>query len=373
MRRSLFQGVSPCLKKRIFIFSSIIPYGFCGIVRNRAIFGKALKMLKRMGYAIIGLKGHLEMGNLLLASASPRRRRILRGMGYDFDACSVSATEKNESDDPARLVAGNALSKNSEARRLFPDKHILSSDTIVWFGGRAIGKPKDMEDAAALLRSYSGLEQSVYTAVAFSSPGKKPVMGIEASIVRFKTITEKIAIEYARAVSPLDRAGAYDIGEHGDMIIEDFSGDISNIEGLPINLTRNLLSSMPLSMDDLLKAAAMAAEKSYSGYSQFPVGAAILTDAGKLYTGCNIENSSYGLSICAERVAAAKAASDGARAFKAVAIAGGRDRIAYPCGACRQFLSEFCGPQTRVVCANLSLSKIERFTLGELLPASFSL
>ena len=123
----------------------------------------------------------------------------------------------------------------------------------------------------------------------------------------------------------------------------------------------------------LCDAAAEAAKHSYSPYSRFPVGAAILAEDGRLFLGCNVENGSYGLTMCAERTAAFKAVSEGARHFRAVAVAGGTDVPAYPCGACRQVLAEFCDRATPVHCTTLDRAKTETFTLGDLLPHAFGL
>ena len=103
------------------------------------------------------------------------------------------------------------------------------------------------------------------------------------------------------------------------------------------------------------------------------MGAAVLTLDGQIYTGCNVENISYGLSVCAERTALFKAVSGGCRAFAAIAVAGGDKRPAAPCGACRQVLAELCLPEMPVFIARLKKgSKVTATTLGTLLPMSFS-
>ena len=98
----------------------------------------------------------------------------------------------------------------------------------------------------------------------------------------------------------------------------------------------------------LIAAAKHAAENAYAPYSKIKVGAAILCADGTIFTGCNVENSSYGASICAERSAAAKAVSEGRRDFTAIAVVSNLPGFTYPCGICRQFLSEF-NPQMRVI------------------------
>lgn len=122
----------------------------------------------------------------------------------------------------------------------------------------------------------------------------------------------------------------------------------------------------------LIDKAILARESSYSPYSTYRVGASLLCKDGEIYTGCNIENASYSLTVCAERTAIFKAISDGKRDFLAIAIVGGIDKIsefAYPCGACRQVLSEFCNEDFEVVLYDGENTEIH--TLGQLFPHSF--
>lgn len=120
--------------------------------------------------------------------------------------------------------------------------------------------------------------------------------------------------------------------------------------------------------EGLVAEAMKARERAYAPYSNFAVGAALLTKSGRVYTGCNVENAAYGLSVCAERVALFKAVSAGERDFEAIAIV--TETMATPCGACRQVLVEF-NDDIRVIVANM---KGERriFTSGELLPHHFT-
>lgn len=121
----------------------------------------------------------------------------------------------------------------------------------------------------------------------------------------------------------------------------------------------------------LLELAKEAAENSYSRYSGFSVGAALLTEEGRVFTGCNVENGSLSLTNCAERTAIFKAVSEGFTKFRAVAVVGGRNgelsRPCLPCGACLQVMSEFCGDDLRVILTDGEL------TLGELMPMRFGL
>ena len=123
----------------------------------------------------------------------------------------------------------------------------------------------------------------------------------------------------------------------------------------------------------LLELAMDARERAYAPYSQYKVGAALLTEKGKIYTGCNIENASYPATVCAERSAFAAAISAGERTFKAIAIVGGKgtrpDPLVPPCGICRQVMAEFCAPEFEIILGDGVQVKI--FTLKELLPLSF--
>lgn len=122
--------------------------------------------------------------------------------------------------------------------------------------------------------------------------------------------------------------------------------------------------------EKLIERAKEARERAYVPYSNFKVGAAVLTESGEIYTGCNVENSSYGLSNCAERTAIFKAVSEGHKDFKAIAIVADTERACPPCGACRQVILEF-GKDIEVIMANLNGDIIVK-TSGQLLWGGFS-
>ena len=121
--------------------------------------------------------------------------------------------------------------------------------------------------------------------------------------------------------------------------------------------------------DKLITKAIEMLERAYVPYSHFPVGAALECADGSVYTGCNVENASYGLCICAERTAAVKAVSEGHRNFKRIVIAGNSEDYCTPCGACRQFLYEFA-PGMEVICLNAKREAMKT-TLSALLPHGF--
>ena len=126
---------------------------------------------------------------------------------------------------------------------------------------------------------------------------------------------------------------------------------------------------------ELIEVALKARNFSYVPYSDYAVGAALLGENGKVYSGCNIENAAYGPTNCAERTAFFKAVSEGEKSFKAIAVCGGKKgekpvTYAYPCGVCRQVMKEFCRDDFQIIVAK-SFEEYEIYTLSELLPHGF--
>ena len=126
-----------------------------------------------------------------------------------------------------------------------------------------------------------------------------------------------------------------------------------------------------MNYSELLQIANKAKSNSYSPYSKFRVGAVLVSSEGNLYSGVNVENSSYGLTTCAERNAVFKAVSEGEKSFKTIVLASDAEDFIPPCGACRQVMMEICGPDLEVVMSN-SENEIRILKLKELLPLSFN-
>ena len=162
---------------------------------------------------------------LTLASGSPRRAKILRDLGVGFTVLKTDAPEVCRPDDPERTVRENALLKGAAAKR----DRVLSADTIVWYGGRIYGKPQDLDEARAFLRELSGRTHTVFTGVAYDGDAR-----VVRSDVRFRTLSDAAIDAYVERVRPTDRAGAYDIDESGDLIVESWTGSYENIMGLPV-------------------------------------------------------------------------------------------------------------------------------------------
>jgi septum formation protein len=162
---------------------------------------------------------------ITLASGSPRRAKILEELGVEFDVVKTDAPEASYPHDPERTVRENALAKGAAAA---PRTRVLSADTIVWFGGRIYGKPRDLEEAKEFLRELSGKVHTVFTGIAFDGDVK-----VARSDVKFRRLSDADIEEYVARVRPMDRAGAYDIDESGDLIVESYTGSYENIMGLP--------------------------------------------------------------------------------------------------------------------------------------------
>lgn len=133
---------------------------------------------------------------------------------------------------------------------------------------------------------------------------------------------------------------------------------------------------MKMEDKELIELAYKAREKAYAPYSGFLVGAALCAESGKVYLGCNVENASYGACNCAERTAIFKAVSEGELKFSKIAVVGGRKnetrfQECFPCGICRQVMSEFCDPETFTVLLDHE-GKIRSYKLEELMPLAFS-
>ena len=172
---------------------------------------------------------------VLLASASPRRRAILAGLGVRFVVRPADADEPRLAD-PVASVRAAALAKHAAAARgAPPDLAVLAADTLVECDGRVRGKPRDREDAVATLLFLAGREHRVHTAVAASAPGRgaEPDVFVETTRVRFRPLSRDDAAAYLDAARTLDRAGAYDIATLGGRVVAGYDGSYTNVMGLP--------------------------------------------------------------------------------------------------------------------------------------------
>ena len=181
---------------------------------------------------------------LILASASPRRRELLAQLGVPFTVVVADITEHEESStDPRVMVAHNAALKADWVAERHPGALVLGADTTVFIDGHALNKPADLDAARAMLRSLSGRTHTVFTGLALRR--RRDRLRIDEGVatdVTFRTLDEAVIDAYLAKVHVLDKAGGYAIQEHGDMIVAGHSGSWSNIVGLPLERTKQLLT-----------------------------------------------------------------------------------------------------------------------------------
>ena len=186
---------------------------------------------------------------LILASASPRRRELLSQLGIPFDVVVADVTEHEDpATDPRVMVAHNAALKADWVAARNPDAVVLGADTTVFLDGHAINKPRDLDEARSMLRRLSGREHTVFTGLAVRrlSTGLRIDQGV-SSQVEFKPFGDAVIEDYLGLVDSLDKAGAYSIQDHTDMIVARYSGSFSNIMGLPMEATKQILTGGVLS------------------------------------------------------------------------------------------------------------------------------
>ena len=187
------------------------------------------------------------MKPLILASGSPRRAKILRDLGVAFEVVKTEAPEVSIPHNPVRTVTENACAKlhaalaatSTAAPVGLAGRAILAADTIVWFNNRIYGKPRNLDEAKEFLLELSGQTHVVFTGVAFhAEDGTEQTVCVE-SHVTFRVLSEEMIDEYVARVHPMDRAGAYDIDESGDLIVASYTGSYENIMGLPVEPLRD--------------------------------------------------------------------------------------------------------------------------------------
>ena len=188
---------------------------------------------------------------LILESGSPRRAKILEKLGVQFRVVKTNAEEvaieperTYDAEETGSIVEQNACLKVWAGFKAAGGSSggILAADTVVWFRNRILGKPKDLSEAAEYLRMMSDKVHSVFTGVAYLPPDAteddEQRFAIVESKVKFRKLSDAMIDEYVARVKPTDRAGAYDIDESGDLIVESYTGSYENIMGLPVEPLR---------------------------------------------------------------------------------------------------------------------------------------
>lgn len=186
------------------------------------------------------------MMNWILASGSPRRRKLLSTILSDFQVILPEVEELAYlRGDPEGLVETNAITKAEHVARDYGNSVVLGADTTVSLGEHIFGKPADLAEARDFLRELSGRTHWVHTAVAILHEGRNHVF-VERSGVTFKKLTEKAIEDYCQQTEPLDKAGGYGIQDSGDLIIKSYAGSYNNIMGLPTESLSEHLKQMGL-------------------------------------------------------------------------------------------------------------------------------
>ena len=184
----------------------------------------------------------MSVGDLILASASPRRSEILKQIGVDFTVEPANIDETGLSDETAtQFVTRMALEKARAVCQKRADSiPVLGADTIVTIGSKIFGKPKNIDDAWTMLSALSGNSHQVLTSVAIDNGSKYAVL-VSKTMVKFRTISYPEYLTYWRTGEPLGKAGAYAIQGYGAVFVERIEGSYSGVVGLPIAETSKLL------------------------------------------------------------------------------------------------------------------------------------
>jgi septum formation protein len=185
----------------------------------------------------------LNLPPVILASASPRRRELLRQAVSEFEVVVSDAPEMHDEQLTAREVSQiNAYRKARAVAKKFPDSLVLGADTLVYLGTRLFGKPTNMEDAFAMLEQLRGKTHEVVTGVCLMHLRQHRERVFQVStLVTFRPLDEADIRRYLARVNPLDKAGAYAIQEEGDLIVESVLGSYTNVVGLPVERLREEL------------------------------------------------------------------------------------------------------------------------------------
>ncbi|MDB4720747.1 Maf family protein [Verrucomicrobiales bacterium] len=183
----------------------------------------------------------LHMPRLLLASTSPRRHQLMNEAGYQFEVCCSNVEEiSDESMNAVELTTTNAKLKAEPVSHANSDSIVIGADTVVSLDNKIFGKPTDLEHAVVMLTQLTGRTHNVTTGVSILSHNQK-IDFHAITEVTFKPLTETDILQYLNLINPLDKAGAYAAQEHGEFIIDKYSGSYTNVVGLPMSELKKTL------------------------------------------------------------------------------------------------------------------------------------
>ena len=182
------------------------------------------------------------MSKLILASSSPRRERLMREAGFEFEIIVTDAQEISEKFMiPWDLTVQNAEIKATPVAQANPNKVVIGADTVVSLDNEIFGKPSDMDEAVKMLARLSGRTHIVTTGVCIIQKEKNETFYVNTEVT-FKPLSGKEISQYVKVINPLDKAGAYAAQDHGELIIEKYSGSFTNVVGLPMSEVKEALA-----------------------------------------------------------------------------------------------------------------------------------
>ncbi|MFA7637190.1 MAG: Maf family protein [Monoglobales bacterium] len=172
---------------------------------------------------------------IILASASPRRKEILQNLGVKFRIVTSDAEEITDDGLPPNLIVQQlAMLKGTDVAKKVKNVLVISADTIVWDDGEVLGKPENIENAKEMLKKLSGKTHEVYTGVCVTdSKSGKSISDFEVTKVKFRNLSKEEIDRYVNTYEPMDKAGAYGIQGKGCLLVESIKGDYLNVVGLP--------------------------------------------------------------------------------------------------------------------------------------------
>jgi septum formation protein len=324
------------------------------------------------------------MTKLILASTSPYRQQILTQAGLDFSAIAPLCDEEKLKDPSLSAIALTAKLAKHKAESLknqFPNDIIIGSDQVLEFEGKIFGKSHNRQNAIAQLQSLNGKTHTLVTSLFMRGPDKKEFAHTDITHLKMRTLTNNEIESYIDCEQPFDCAGSYKIEKRGISLFESIeTQDFHSIQGLPIISVLSTIKSWgksfwknPLDYKTaMLNSALLAQKNSYAPYSTKHIASSILWSDGAITSGCNVENASYGATVCAERVAIWKGISTNKnRLIKAVLVLSDATPPWPPCGMCRQVISEFAASDLKILMVNNKNEWLE-YPWKEVFPMGFT-
>lgn len=189
------------------------------------------------------------IGKLILASGSPRRRELLAGLGWDFEVIPSKIDEKTKAGEPpAALVKRLADEKASDVASRCSGNWVLGADTVVAVDDKILGKPRSVEEAAAMIEELSGRTHSVFTGVALLAPDGRRLVRAEETRVTFRRLSKEDIDAYIALGESMDKAGGYAVQERGTLLAERIDGCYFNVVGLPLFCVSQMFADMGIAL-----------------------------------------------------------------------------------------------------------------------------